>query len=243
MADADYQRLGSACKSRAQVALFSCSWCSSTFRPKHSRYRTFCSRGCSTTHQKEHKAPRFSAYYAAHCAGCGCAWGAKREWSRCPMCVRQAQLQAGRDASRAIDIARHKAAARVTVCERCEARFCPVYGHSACKLCGPCAEDQRRDWRKAQRVKRRAKKRSASVEIVFPTRVFARDGWLCRLCGIPTPKHKRGSYDHDAPELDHVVPLSRGGAHSYANTQCLCRSCNAYKGARDMQEVEEALLA
>lgn len=33
-------------------------------------------------------------------------------------------------------------------------------------------------------------------------------------------------------EPDHVVPLARGGAHSAENIQPLCRSCNAWKGAR-----------
>ena len=32
-----------------------------------------------------------------------------------------------------------------------------------------------------------------------------------------------------SPELDHIHPVSKGGAHSYANTQCLCRQCNAGK--------------
>jgi 5-methylcytosine-specific restriction endonuclease McrA len=35
----------------------------------------------------------------------------------------------------------------------------------------------------------------------------------------------------DAPELDHIVPLACGGAHTYQNTQCTCRECNGRKGA------------
>jgi 5-methylcytosine-specific restriction endonuclease McrA len=33
-------------------------------------------------------------------------------------------------------------------------------------------------------------------------------------------------------EVDHVVPVVRGGTHELANVQPLCRSCNAAKGAR-----------
>lgn len=33
-------------------------------------------------------------------------------------------------------------------------------------------------------------------------------------------------------ELDHVVPLSKGGRHTKSNVQPLCRSCNARKGAK-----------
>lgn len=30
--------------------------------------------------------------------------------------------------------------------------------------------------------------------------------------------------------LDHVVPLSKGGAHRLSNLQLLCRECNTAKG-------------
>ena len=62
--------------------------------------------------------------------------------------------------------------------------------------------------------------------------VLARDGWRCKLCGKRTPKRLRGTTHPDAPEIDHIIPLALGGAHSYANTQCSCRDCNGKKGAR-----------
>ena len=86
--------------------------------------------------------------------------------------------------------------------------------------------------RKAAKVKRKAVLRGAmAAETVVPIKVFARDGWRCQLCGIYTPKRIRGANQPNSPELDHIVPLASGGAHSYANTQCLCRSCNSSKGA------------
>jgi len=36
--------------------------------------------------------------------------------------------------------------------------------------------------------------------------------------------------------LDHIVPLSRGGAHSVGNMLSLCRSCNSSKGNRLLSE-------
>lgn len=71
--------------------------------------------------------------------------------------------------------------------------------------------------------------------------VFQRDGWRCRFCGIDTPESLRGTHEHNAPELDHIVPLARGGQHSYDNTQCLCRACNGFKSNRTMAELEKVL--
>ena len=44
------------------------------------------------------------------------------------------------------------------------------------------------------------------------------------------------SHDARAPELDHVVPLASGGAHTYANSACACRECNILKGALTVAE-------
>lgn len=64
-----------------------------------------------------------------------------------------------------------------------------------------------------------------------PFTVFERDKFICQLCGIKTLKSKRGSTHPRAPELDHIIPLSKGGEHSERNTQCCCRRCNGKKGA------------
>jgi 5-methylcytosine-specific restriction endonuclease McrA len=63
-----------------------------------------------------------------------------------------------------------------------------------------------------------------------PFEVFERDGWTCQACCAPTPATLRGTWHPQAPELDHRVPLSRGGEHTKENTQTLCRQCNNEKG-------------
>lgn len=45
--------------------------------------------------------------------------------------------------------------------------------------------------------------------------------YRCLACGRKPPEI--------ALEMDHVAPLSRGGAHDVSNVQPLCRSCNARK--------------
>lgn len=95
----------------------------------------------------------------------------------------------------------------------------------------PAFKALRKRYRPVAKLMRKARERGVEYEAVNPAKVFARDKWRCLLCHKRTPKRLRGQMHPDAPELDHIVPLSLGGAHSYANTQCACRSCNGAKHA------------
>jgi 5-methylcytosine-specific restriction endonuclease McrA len=54
--------------------------------------------------------------------------------------------------------------------------------------------------------------------------VFARDQHRCQYC------------NRAAENIDHVVPRSRGGEHSWDNVVASCRSCNARKEDRLLHE-------
>lgn len=112
-------------------------------------------------------------------------------------------------------------------CAECGVDFCPEYGMKRRRFCSPpCAK---RSGNRTKRKKERARKRGATVETVDPNKVFDRDGWRCQLCGVKTPRKLRGTDKPNAPELDHIVPLAKGGEHSYRNTHCACKACNAAK--------------
>lgn len=51
--------------------------------------------------------------------------------------------------------------------------------------------------------------------------VFMRDGYRCRECGA--------SKDETSLEIDHIVPVARGGTNDIDNLQTLCRECNRMK--------------
>lgn len=69
---------------------------------------------------------------------------------------------------------------------------------------------------------------SAVVETIDSRKVFERDGYRCQLCGEAT----KGKWPAaTSATLDHIIPLSKGGEHSYRNTQCACFGCNNRKGA------------
>lgn len=69
------------------------------------------------------------------------------------------------------------------------------------------------------------------VRVPFRTRVplsrravFARDGHRCQYC------------NRAAENIDHVVPRSRGGTHSWDNVVASCRACNARKEDRMLHD-------
>lgn len=69
------------------------------------------------------------------------------------------------------------------------------------------------------------------VEPVFVGRLLLRDGHNCTECGIEL---LFDSSDHKDPRLasiDHIVPVSRYGDHTYENTRLVCLRCNSKRGA------------
>ena len=136
---------------------------------------------------------------------------------------------------RKIDLLRQRRASALKPCLTCgKAVGASRLGITYCS--SDCADrsEASREAKRTARLKGKARKRAATVESVNPTRVFERDGWLCHLCGGKTDRAKRGTYHPKAPELDHIVPLAKGGAHSYANTACAHRKCNAAKSDKIM---------
>jgi 5-methylcytosine-specific restriction endonuclease McrA len=77
----------------------------------------------------------------------------------------------------------------------------------------------------------RIDKLGVAYESVNPYTVFERDGWCSQHCEYVTPEWLRG-HGAEGPTLDHILPIAKGGAHSYANTQCLCHECNSKKSAK-----------
>ncbi|XP_002961695.2 uncharacterized protein LOC9662507 [Selaginella moellendorffii] len=62
------------------------------------------------------------------------------------------------------------------------------------------------------------------------TNVFIRDKFKCQYC------------DHDRDlTIDHVLPVSKGGGHSWDNLVTACKRCNGKKGSRLLEDVEMKL--
>ena len=61
--------------------------------------------------------------------------------------------------------------------------------------------------------------------------ILRRDGYRCQYCGRQASQLT----------LDHIVPRSRGGDHSWENLVAACPYCNRRKGGRSLAEVRMTL--
>jgi 5-methylcytosine-specific restriction endonuclease McrA len=59
--------------------------------------------------------------------------------------------------------------------------------------------------------------------------IFVRDGHRCQYC------------DQPAENIDHVIPRSKGGGHTWDNVVAACRPCNARKMDRFLHETSMRL--
>lgn len=85
------------------------------------------------------------------------------------------------------------------------------------------------------RRRRRALERNAVSERYTREQVWAKTGGVCGVCG--------GTISDAAWHIDHIVPLSRGGDDTLANTQPTDPRCNRMKSDLLMGELEGRLWA
>lgn len=74
------------------------------------------------------------------------------------------------------------------------------------------------EWCRANNAKRRALKSNAKTFAISAKEIARLYQTPCFMCG-----------SNNQIELDHIIPLSRGGDHSIGNLLSLCKSCNASK--------------
>jgi 5-methylcytosine-specific restriction endonuclease McrA len=220
------------------ILTFNCAQCGKeTSRPYagNGARPSLCSNACKVAAYRARHPDRMRASqqkYASRISSerrcpCGCEVEAHKQI--CSGCANTKKLE-GRAKRLAEAIAYYRKSRGVVRCPDCNVEI--ANDGSFQRRCVECRDRRRAKSVRIDRQTRRHRERAATVERFDPLEVLARDGWRCHLCGCKTPKSKRGSYAANAPELDHIVPLAKGGQHSRANTACSCRKCNISKSDR-----------
>ena len=209
-----------------------CGYCGKTFKRLRQGLGLYCSYECTWAANHRAAMRRYSGTYTAI------------EWHECRVCG---------------DVLSQRPGANRTACELCLDEFGTAANTSSveflmvrsggreCEVCGDvftpfmdrmttCSKECYRKtdrYRYAQsttKAKRRARmKTNGPYENINPFKIFQRDDWTCYLCGDETPSRLRGTCDPKAPEMDHVIPLAKGGKHVHDNVACSCRECNQRK--------------
>ena len=210
--------------------------------------QTYCHKCCNEI-SKERKAAgkdqRESVVMTAQCVLCGetFEYSARSSSTVCvrvrahthrKYCSDACRREAARQQSQQEDARRHKLV-RCT-CIECGKTFVPEYLNKHRSYCSDTCMNRR--LRRVGKSSRRARARGAGVvERIDPVFILSRDGWRCYVCGCKTPRRLRGTTEQNAPEVDHVIPLARGGAHNERNLKCICRQCNQQKSDRMLWEI------
>lgn len=75
-------------------------------------------------------------------------------------------------------------------------------------------------------------KRPRPVVKLSKSEVFRRDKYICQYCGKKSPNLT----------IDHVIPRSKAGKHSWGNLVTACAKCNNRKGNRTDEQANMKLL-
>lgn len=199
-----------------------CQQCGRTFRPRSSKkdqISIFCSNECRIESKRLYASRKEAK--AVHRRKRGQLTMA--EWREKQAAERQPIINPCQDCGQPVGKWAHR-------CEACRDRQRLIIKQ------GPAA----RAARAKSRARYRARLQSARIETFDPYEIFERDKWACYICGVDTPMALRGTNEANAPELDHVIPLAAGGAHSRANTACSCRRCNNAKSDRLLPDMRAA---
>ena len=203
-----------------------CEYCKHSFRPKSMRNSRFCTREHAFEWMHEQKQRHLIERRERKRLGDIARAEQKRETAQRLRTERAAMIHANLSV--------------VFCCRQCATLYCRAFftkgrGKETCSDACEQLEITDRAWRGKQDRKARMRKQrpvESHRAALAPRALWKRSAGLCACCCTFTPWELRGKNRKNSPEVDHIVPVSRGGVHSSDNLRLLCRSCNISKGSR-----------
>lgn len=132
---------------------------------------------------------------------------------------------------------------REVVCSECGQIFKTVY-HNAKYCSDKCRK--RIDNRYTEISRRKKLKENGKIDYsISLTKLIKRDKSICKLCGDKIDKNAyemqgdtfiaKGTY----PSIDHIIPVSKGGTHTWDNVQLAHCKCNSIKSDSSNLKIED----
>ena len=206
----------------------------------------FCSRECAYEYHTKQAQERRKQKEAAKvrlvtCPICGTEFYTKLGYVR--FCSKECALEAGRTRARErrrrlypVNFKPQK-----VLCRWCGKEFETEYKQSKVFCCEECRNAHMkeklriRNRIRAHNSNRRLRGKVVDRDITLD-RLIKRDKGRCKICGGLVDRKDFTMVNNHMkcgsryPTIDHIIPLSQGGLHSWANVQLAHFLCNSYKG-------------
>ena len=191
-----------------------CSFCGENFRTHKTSYtlQKYCSNNCRMkAHQINNKINVYK-----DCQYCG---GEFIVGKRKNFCSDKCRIN-----YKKLEKIRSRKLKKCYYCEKWRYGFRGKYCTEECRRKANRIKDE---LRKSERLKRARSNGPFDADIDI-YKLIERDGGRCYLCGDDV----LFSYHYNDPKyptIEHVLPISKGGSHSWDNVKVACRECNTRK--------------
>ncbi len=227
-----------------------CSHCGVTFIPKRKNRITFCSTDCRIDSQKNERQKRLKIKEIEKalieikklselkvCKYCGKEFNSTNHSRKycSDSCIKAINREKERDRSKLI----HDKTAKYLKCKECGKEFKPEYPSKRRIFCSKecCRKygnkiSKKTEAGRARKAKERFDRRTSFEKVIsekiIPIKVYESHNWVCGICGRKI--NPKLIHPHlKSASLDHIIPISKGGSHTYDNLQPAHLICNSYK--------------
>lgn len=207
-----------------------CKHCGKEYVPKSKERTTYCSRECAFEHMAAK--PKDPGVIINYCV-CGEIITPKHKY--CDECRKESKRIRVREAAKQ----KHTANVKPKICKQCGTGFIPEYGTKRRSFCSDIC--LLKYSRKQGKRKRKAVLKQVKHVAYSDMYIFKRDKWICQICGKKVNPKYVGNHPL-APSIDHIIPISLGGADAPYNVQLAHRDCNRIKSNRLYNDRPEQIM-
>jgi len=196
-----------------------CQYCKDKF--KRQQFQKFCSFECSTEQKKKEKMIRLLIKTIIkippkiNCLHCN------KEFLKTThdkvYCSKTCSAMAHKERNKKVYVRK---------CKECSEEYLTSDSRLMCcsKMCS-----NRYNWRNSYLIRRRRVNENGDFESGISAKgISKRDGDVCYLCENKV-RWDVNYLDDYYPTIDHVIPISKGGTHTWDNVRLAHRLCNMYK--------------
>lgn len=128
----------------------------------------------------------------------------------------------------------------INECKECG---CLFLDNNSSKYCSSKCRSRNIQRRHDKKRLERAKQNGLVDSSITLLKLIKRDNGICYICGNKVNLEDYITKDNNVicgnyyPSIDHIIPLSKGGTHSWSNIKLAHRICNSLKGDRTLPHI------